>query len=83
MNSKWTEADMQAAISAVQNGTLAIKKAATQYGVHKKALYHRLRRLNKCHHFHGKQKGIILDPERERVLVAWILAEAEAGLPAS
>src|SRR5512146_2160390 len=79
---RYTEDDLQAAISAVNDGT-SIRRAATQWGVPFSTLRNRIK---SGHRPKGEYEALALQklsPTQEDHLAKWILAQEALGVPVS
>lgn len=74
----FNEEDMAKAVSAVQNNTMSLRKAAAVYGVKHTALFYRLRKQPKPEVYSSKHTfRQVFNQEQEQMLVTYVLTASK------
>lgn len=83
MAKKYTEEDLQQAITAVRNGSLSVRKAAEEWGVPASTIQSRIKKGVRPK---GEYEATVLQklsPTQEKHLAAWITVQEDLGVPVS
>ena len=83
MAKKYTEENLQKAISAIRNGSMSVRKAAEEWGVPPSTIQSRIKKGVRPK---GEYEATVLQklsPTQEKHLAAWITIQEDLGVPVS